>query len=106
MRLAGGLDSLPNRAGLHYDVAPNHDDGENAESRFSRAISLWSMLEVLLLGVFVAYTKLGSLVQMDIGPAVHALQNGARPVVKPTASASGHSPCRTNSIGPEMSVVS
>src|SRR6185437_16724100 len=28
--------------------------------RFTRAISLWAMLEVLLLGVFVAYTKLGS----------------------------------------------
>jgi paraquat-inducible protein A len=41
--------------------------------RFTRAISLWSMLEVLLLGVFVAYTKLGALVQMDIGAAVYAL---------------------------------
>ena len=41
--------------------------------RFTRAISLWSMLEVLLLGVFVAYTKLGSMVQMDVGPAVYAL---------------------------------
>jgi paraquat-inducible protein A len=41
--------------------------------RFTRAISLWSMLEVLLLGVFVAYTKLGAMVHMDIGPAVYAL---------------------------------
>jgi len=41
--------------------------------RFSRKISVWSMLEVLLLGVFVAYTKLGALVQMDIGAAVYAL---------------------------------
>jgi paraquat-inducible protein A len=41
--------------------------------RFSRKISIWSMLEVLLLGVFVAYTKLGALVQMDIGAAVYAL---------------------------------
>jgi paraquat-inducible protein A len=41
--------------------------------RFARKISVWSMLEVLLLGVFVAYTKLGALVQMDIGPAVYAL---------------------------------
>ena len=41
--------------------------------RFSRTISVWAMLEVLLLGVFVAYTKLGALVQMDIGPAVYAL---------------------------------
>ena len=41
--------------------------------RFARKINIWAMLEVLLLGVFVAYTKLGSLVQMDIGPAVYAL---------------------------------
>jgi paraquat-inducible protein A len=41
--------------------------------RFTRWINVWSMLEVLLLGVFVAYTKLGALVQMDIGPAVYAL---------------------------------
>jgi paraquat-inducible protein A len=41
--------------------------------RFTRAISLWSMLEVLLLGVFVAYTKLGSLATMELGPAVYAL---------------------------------
>ncbi|HEY6982701.1 paraquat-inducible protein A [Reyranella sp.] len=40
---------------------------------FARKIATWSMLEVLLLGVFVAYTKLGDLVQMDIGPAVYAL---------------------------------
>jgi paraquat-inducible protein A len=41
--------------------------------RFQRAIGLWSMLEVLLLGVFVAYTKLGALVTMEIGAAVYAL---------------------------------
>jgi paraquat-inducible protein A len=41
--------------------------------RFVRSINIWAMLEVLLLGVFVAYTKLGALVQMDIGPAVYAL---------------------------------
>jgi paraquat-inducible protein A len=41
--------------------------------RFTRAIALWSMLEVLLLGVFVAYTKLGAMVQMEVGPAVYAL---------------------------------
>jgi paraquat-inducible protein A len=41
--------------------------------RFVRVINVWAMLEVLLLGVFVAYTKLGALVHMDIGPAVYAL---------------------------------
>ncbi|HEY4165970.1 MAG TPA: paraquat-inducible protein A, partial [Reyranella sp.] len=41
--------------------------------RFTRAISLWAMLEVLLLGVFVAYTKLGSLATMELGAAVYAL---------------------------------
>jgi paraquat-inducible protein A len=40
---------------------------------FVRRIGPWSMLEVLLLGVFVAYTKLGDMVHMDIGPAVYAL---------------------------------
>ena len=41
--------------------------------RFVRRINIWAMREVLLLGVFVAYTKLGALVQMEIGPAVYAL---------------------------------
>ncbi len=33
----------------------------------------WSMVEIYLLGVFVAYTKLGALVQIDIGTAMYAL---------------------------------
>jgi paraquat-inducible protein A len=41
--------------------------------RFARKIGMWSMLEVLLLGVFVAYTKLGALVSIELGPAVYAL---------------------------------
>ena len=40
---------------------------------FARRIGTWAMLEVLLLGVFVAYTKLGDLVTIELGPAVYAL---------------------------------
>ena len=40
---------------------------------FARKMGIWAMLEVLLLGVFVAYTKLGDLVHIEIGPAVYAL---------------------------------
>ena len=40
---------------------------------FARRMSIWAMLEVLLLGVFVAYTKLGALVQVEVGPAIFAL---------------------------------
>jgi paraquat-inducible protein A len=40
---------------------------------WSHRIGIWAMLEVLLLGVFVAFTKLGDLVHMEIGPAVYAL---------------------------------
>ncbi len=41
--------------------------------RFARTMSIWAMLEVLLLGVFVAFTKLGDLVHIEVGPAVWAL---------------------------------
>lgn len=40
---------------------------------FSRRVNTWCMLEVLLLGVFVAFTKLGDLVTIQLGPAVFAL---------------------------------
>ena len=36
---------------------------------FSRKMGIWAMLEVLMLGVFVAYTKLGDLVNIQVGPA-------------------------------------
>ncbi|CAN5664139.1 PqiA/YebS family transporter subunit [soil metagenome] len=39
----------------------------------SRRLGTWCMLEVLLLGVFVAYVKLGDLVTIELGPAVYAL---------------------------------
>lgn len=39
----------------------------------ARRMGTWAMLEVLLLGVFVAYTKLGDLVTIQLGPAVYAL---------------------------------
>jgi paraquat-inducible protein A len=40
---------------------------------FARKMGIWAMLEVLLLGVFVAYTKLGDLVHIDVGAAIYAL---------------------------------
>ncbi len=40
---------------------------------FSRRLNNWCMLEVLLVGVFVAFTKLGDLVTIELGPAVYAL---------------------------------
>ena len=39
----------------------------------ARKLGVWAMLEVLLLGVFVAYTKLGDLVHIEVGAAVYAL---------------------------------
>jgi len=40
---------------------------------FARKMSVWAMLEVLLLGVFVAYTKLTDLVHIEIGASIYAL---------------------------------
>ena len=33
----------------------------------------WSMIEIYLLGLFVAYSRIGAVVHIDIGPAVYAL---------------------------------
>jgi paraquat-inducible protein A len=41
--------------------------------RIARKMGPWAMLEVLLLGAFVAYVKLGDLVTIELGPAVYAL---------------------------------
>jgi paraquat-inducible protein A len=41
--------------------------------RWMKRISPWAMIEVYLLGLFVAYTRLTALAQVDIGIAVYAL---------------------------------
>jgi paraquat-inducible protein A len=56
--------------GLHLRRLPPNLRGV---FRVARKVGTWSMLEVLLLGVFVAYTKLGDLVTIELGPAVYAL---------------------------------
>lgn len=58
--------------------------------RFARRIGIWAMMEVLLLGVFVAFTKLGDLVHMEIGPAVYALIGLTIVVVWADASLDSH----------------
>ena len=44
----------------------------------SRRMGTWAMLEVLLLGVFVAYTKLGDLVTIQLGPDDHDGEDAQR----------------------------
>lgn len=56
--------------GLKLDRPPPNMRGV---FRIARRMGTWAMLEVLLLGVFVAYTKLGGLVTIEVGPAVYAL---------------------------------
>ena len=45
----------------------------SAVFRWVERLRPWSMVEVFLLGVFVAYTKLIDLARVDVGPAVFAL---------------------------------
>jgi paraquat-inducible protein A len=55
--------------------------------RWSRHLRTWSMIEVYLLGVLVAYTKLGDLATVRIGGAVYAL--GVLMLVMAAAEAAG-----------------
>ena len=67
LKFAGTLYVL---VGLRMSILPPNLRGV---FRFSRKMGTWAMLEVLLLGAFVAYVKLGDLVTIELGPAVYAL---------------------------------
>jgi paraquat-inducible protein A len=68
--LATVLGNIYVLAGLRMPNPPRH-----LRAVFATLIHLrpWSMIEVYLLGVFVAYTKLGALVRIDIGIGLYAL---------------------------------
>ena len=68
--------------GLHLPYPPRH---LYAVFRWVEWLSPWSMIEVFLLGVFVAYTRLTELAHVEVGGAVVAL--GALMVA--TAAADG-----------------
>ena len=55
---------------LHLPRPPRH-----IRTVFAWALHLsrWSMIEIYLLGVFVAYVKLGALVRIEVGMALYAL---------------------------------
>lgn len=44
-----------------------------ALARWRRTLTPWAMIEVFLLGVFVAYTRLTALAQVEVGVALYAL---------------------------------
>ncbi len=51
-------------------LSPNH---LSRVFRFAEVLRPWSMVEVFLLGVFVAYTRLIALAQVEVGHAVYAM---------------------------------
>jgi paraquat-inducible protein A len=55
---------------IHEATPPRHVRRVFA---FVERLSTWSMLEVFVLGVFVAYVKLGDLVKIDLDTGVYAL---------------------------------
>jgi paraquat-inducible protein A len=64
------LGSIYVLSGVKMSDPPRHLRAVYAWMEYLRP---WSMIEIYLLGVFVAYTKLGALVTIDIGPAMYAL---------------------------------
>ena len=68
--------------GIHLPQPPWH---LYAVFRWVEWLRSWSMVEVFLLGVFVAYTRLTEIAQVDLGGAVYALAG----VMLTTAAADG-----------------
>lgn len=56
--------------GIHLDHPPRH---LFAVFRWVEFLRSWSMVEVFLLGLFAAYTRLAAIAQVDLGGAVYAL---------------------------------
>jgi paraquat-inducible protein A len=56
--------------GIHLEHPPRH---LLAMFRWVEWLRSWSMIEVFLLGVFAAYTRLAAIAQVDLGGAVYAL---------------------------------
>ncbi|MBC7800646.1 MAG: paraquat-inducible protein A [Gemmatimonadaceae bacterium] len=57
-------------AGLRTNMAPST---LAAMARWRQTLTPWAMIEVFLLGVFVAYTRLASLAVVEVGVALYAL---------------------------------
>jgi paraquat-inducible protein A len=57
-------------SGMHLRRPPRH---LYAVFRWVEWLRSWSMVEVFLLGVFAAYTRLAAIAQVDLGGAVYAL---------------------------------